>query len=667
VSDGIAGDQVKLDGMMILGNGGHAEFGVAAVQFADGTTWTGQQLVNLADTASISNQTLYGFQANGTFTYAAGNGQVEIREDAGWGTTSAAVLVLGAGIAAGTTFVTTDSSGNLYLTDGTAGDRVKIDGMATLGGGGTAEYGVAAVQFADGTVWTRQQMLTGTTGVAPGFTNLNGIYRVGDGTVTLPAVSGSTLKFGAGVTAANVTFQADSAGDLTILDGTPGDSITIQGDLSSQYWGILSAVTTISFNGVSTMTVGQPAYGQGQSLTFTWTGTAANTTLAGSAWGNNTFWMAAGVAAVGASAFTNTYQTVAGEGLLTLGGTSNVLVYNPGEGAITASANGGRATVKFGAGVTAANVTFQANSAGDLTILDGTPGDSITIQGDLSSQYWGILSDVTAISFNGVSTMTVGQPAYGQGQSLTFTWTGTTANTTLTGSSWGNNTFWMAAGVAAVGASAFTNTYQTVAGEGLITLGGSSNVLMYNPGEGAITAKANGGRATVNFGTGITAANVTFQANNAGDLTILDGTPGDSITIQGDLSSQYWGILSDVTTISFIDGSSMTVGQPAYGQGQSLTFTWTGTAANTTLTGSSWGNNVFALGAIPIGNDVIAGFNPANDIIQLSTTEASSFSAIQADLTNTSSGALVTFDANDSVLISGVAASSLHAANFRFV
>ena len=59
--------------------------------------------------------------------------------------------------------MTGDASGNLFLTDGIAGDQIKIDRL--LSGG---IYGVQSVQFADGGGWTRAQLIqqetTGTAG-----------------------------------------------------------------------------------------------------------------------------------------------------------------------------------------------------------------------------------------------------------------------------------------------------------------------------------------------------------------------------------------------------------------------------------------------------------------------------------------------------------------------
>ena len=72
------------------------------------------------------------------------------------------MLKLGPGIAASQVTVTGDGSGDLYLTDGMAGDRVEIDYQL-----GSSYYGVHQVQFANGATWSKAQLIAmGTTGTA---------------------------------------------------------------------------------------------------------------------------------------------------------------------------------------------------------------------------------------------------------------------------------------------------------------------------------------------------------------------------------------------------------------------------------------------------------------------------------------------------------------------
>jgi YD repeat-containing protein len=65
---------------------------------------------------------------------------------------------MGSGISASQISVTSDGNGNLYLTDGVAGDLIKLDAMLN-----SNTYGVATVNFADGTKISRAQLIAMTT------------------------------------------------------------------------------------------------------------------------------------------------------------------------------------------------------------------------------------------------------------------------------------------------------------------------------------------------------------------------------------------------------------------------------------------------------------------------------------------------------------------------
>src|SRR5580658_2266579 len=171
---GTTGDRVQLDGAFA-----NPQNGVQAVNFADGTVWTRQQLLALEMTGTPGSDILCGTtgpdvldgkggndyaQGNGgndTFIFNSGYGHLEINETNA-NPAADAVLQLGAGIAPSAVSVTSDGV-NLFLNIGTSGDRVQLDGAFA-----NPQNGVQAVNFADGTVWTRQQLLalemTGTTG-----------------------------------------------------------------------------------------------------------------------------------------------------------------------------------------------------------------------------------------------------------------------------------------------------------------------------------------------------------------------------------------------------------------------------------------------------------------------------------------------------------------------
>ena len=285
LTDGVSGDQVKLDNQLNNGYFGANEYGVATVNFADGTVWTRQQLLDLATTGTAANTLMHGtaaanvFDSKGlaryaqgrggadTFIYKTGYGQLEIDADANAATTTA-VLQMDAGISASQVSITKDSSGNLYLADGVSGDQIKLDRQLNSGYYGANEYGVATVNFADGTVWTRQQLATmaatggsalsqsivGTSGTdtldSQGhyrYATGNGgadmfIYNSGYGQLEISeynsgAVSTAVLQMGTGISASQISVTSNG-NDVYITDGVIGDRIRLVNQLSNTSYGV---------------------------------------------------------------------------------------------------------------------------------------------------------------------------------------------------------------------------------------------------------------------------------------------------------------------------------------------------------------------------------------------------------------------------------------------
>ena len=173
-------DGTSTDGITIMwmanSNSGYPLFGIGEIQFADGTVWGRQQIFDLATTGTSNADTLYGsafgdtFDGKGgtdkeigrsnldTFIYKSGYGSLDIQETLTSAGPNNTVLELGTGITETNIVVTYDAAGNIYLADGRSGDSVKIDSMENTYSGSPL-YGVGEVQFSDGTVWSRQQVL----------------------------------------------------------------------------------------------------------------------------------------------------------------------------------------------------------------------------------------------------------------------------------------------------------------------------------------------------------------------------------------------------------------------------------------------------------------------------------------------------------------------------
>ncbi|MBV9218021.1 MAG: hypothetical protein JOY94_01270, partial [Methylobacteriaceae bacterium] len=276
------GDRIQLDGMFAS-----AVRGVQSVQFADGTVWTRQQMIAMEMTGSWGNDVVHGTtgadvidgkggndyeQGNGgndTFIFNAGYGQLRINEQ-DWNPAAHNVLQLGAGIAPGSVAASSDGNGNLILNIGSNGDRIEIDGMLS-----NAVYGVQALDFADGTVWTRAQVfklattapssggtITGTAGddlldgkdgtdrIAGGGGYDTYFFRRGYGPLAIDnstpggtAASGE-LDFGSGITDQNLWFNRSGSDLVASLMGT-SNAVTIDGWFGSNPSAELSAIKTV--------------------------------------------------------------------------------------------------------------------------------------------------------------------------------------------------------------------------------------------------------------------------------------------------------------------------------------------------------------------------------------------------------------------------------------
>ncbi|HTW28765.1 MAG TPA: hypothetical protein VME92_16685 [Acetobacteraceae bacterium] len=75
--------------------------------------------------------------------------------------------------------------------------------------------------------------------------------------------------------------------------------------------------------------------------------------------------------------------------------------------------------------------------------------------------------------------------------------------------------------------------------------------------------------------------------------------------------------------------------------------------------------DLFVVGADG-GQDVITGFNPAHDIIQLPAADLASFAAVEDHMTAAAGGTHIALSASSGIQLAGIAPSSLQAGNFHF-
>ncbi len=407
------------------------------------------------------------------------------------------------------------------------------------------------------------------------------LFDKGDGHAQVNLNGGvGTLRMAAGIAASDVILQADNLGDLTVKLLDTGDSVTFTGDLVQNWWGVSSQLGQVTFADGTSLTVGQPNFGQGQPLTFTWIGGMSAAVLTGSNYGTNVFDLGPGG------------DTVTGGNNSRGGSGSNIVAFDKGDGQARVDLNGGTGTLQMASDIAASDVILQADNLGNLTVKLLDTGDSVTFTNDLVQNWWGVSSRLGSIAFADGSSLNLGQPNFGQGQPLTFTWIGSAATTLLTGSSYGTNVFDLGPGG------------DTVTGGNNGHGGPGNNVVEFEKGDGQAHVNLNGGTGSIQMASDITAADVILQADSADDLIVKLRDSSDSLTVAGALVQNWWGVSSQVGQIGFADGTSMSLGQPNFGQGQPLPLTWVASAGNETLTGSPLGNNTLEADA---GNDVLNG------------------------------------------------------------
>ncbi len=271
----VSHDSVTLS-KALLSSGG-TTYGVQQVQFANGTTWSyddllarqtpggpigktyyGDRSANLLDPASGSG-VLYGNGGSDTFVYNAGYGSETIREtDIGGGDN---VLKFGVGITPGSIKVTANAQGNIMLNVGSSPlHQITIAAALTNTPGSGTTIGIQHVTFSDGTSWSYAdllaQMVAGADGILYGDASAQQ-FHAGSGTKKIIGAGGgdtfayaagngaleidetdhgdmplNRLVLGAGLSAGTVGVTQDAAGNVTLSFGGQ-DQIKLDGALTA--------------------------------------------------------------------------------------------------------------------------------------------------------------------------------------------------------------------------------------------------------------------------------------------------------------------------------------------------------------------------------------------------------------------------------------------------
>jgi hypothetical protein len=351
--------------------------------------------------------TAMGVGPNDLFDFSPGDGQLDLTEtDTNSSDTN--TLAFATGISKNQITVSQDGSGNLYVTDETTGDVVKLVGMANGTGG------VQLITFDDGTTLTATQLIdleaSNTTGNAifgnSGSDTLYGtvgedifdggggndveqgnggadefIYNAGYGSLEINEVqpdpnvaSTATLVLGAGISEANTTFTVDGAGDILVSDETEGDQIKIDQMLEQ------------SSSGADPFGVAVVRFADGMTLSRAQVVVLASPAAAdyiAATPGQSSLYAAAGTPTVFDSEGYATYEHGSGA--------ADEFIYNEGYQSLEISETGAAdSALSLGAGITESSIALSADSAGNLYITDGFAGDQIKLDGMLSGTAYGV-------------------------------------------------------------------------------------------------------------------------------------------------------------------------------------------------------------------------------------------------------------------------------------
>ena len=517
------------------------------------------------------HDTEYGSSGADIFAYNRGYGHLQINDQAGYNVPATATLQLGAGIKPSDLAVTCDGEGNVTLRDGTAGDEIVIHSMAAPDPYGYYNYGIGQIAFTDGTVLTRQQILaqagglplpspdgtpgadvfafsasTVSTGGADGssketlpsargiiFANGEGgadtfIYNFGASAVEIAdgAYGGTeaTLRFGTFIFAGDVSVAGDENGNVFLTDSLAGMSVQLDHELGGE------GVSQVVFADGTTWT-------QRDLFDRATTGTLGNDALYGSLRGSDTFDGKGG----------NDYEQGAGD--------ANTYVFNRGYGHLeinqdTGGGTGGvrGVTLLLDPGITADSLDVTGDKYGNMFLADGTPGDRIEIDGEVSRYIDNGYSGPFLIGG-------VNQAKLADGTVLTATQL--VAMTTI-GTPGADDLYGPRRAAALFdgkGAPAGSQDYE----QGWT----GADTFAYGAGYGRLEINEDAGygdsRATLQLGAGITAAALSVAQDQAGDLLLTDGVAGDQVTIDKELAAGYGGYAQyGIGQVTFDDGTVLT-------------------------------------------------------------------------------------------------------------
>jgi Ca2+-binding RTX toxin-like protein len=623
-------------------------------------------------TGGIGDDSLQGGEGADTYLYQLGDGNDTINNSQ---TTAAAdKIVLAAGITAANIKLIHDGSDLLITLSNSPNDSIRI-----LNQYSDPTSQVNVLQFSDGSTLSLDpatlppdiinglggagdDMLNGADGNdtlvgAAGADTLSGgsgndtltgstgddslqggegadiyLYNLGDGNDTInnsqTVAAADKIVLGAGITAANVKLLRDGNDLILTFSNSPNDSIRIL----NQYSDLTYVLSTLQFSNGSTLsldptTLTNTLYRTGGAGTDTLTGYDGNDVMAGlggndnlaSAGGNDSVDGGTGADTLSGGNGNDTLIGGIGDDLLQGGEGADSYLFNLGDGNDTI--NNYQTTfagdkIVLGAGISAANVTYNRDGNDLLLTFSNSPNDSIRIQnqfGDPTDLLKFLqFSDATLLSippanYNITVYSTGGNAADNMtGYEGSNVMSGNDGNDTLSGGS-GNDTLSGGSGDDMLFGSTGNDSITGGTGDDLLQGGNGTDIYIYNLGDGQDTINNYQDTAApdqIRLGSGFTAANVLLQYDNSDLIIRFNNSASDSIRIAGQFSADQRYVLS---TLQFSDSSTLTL--PTNPSGLSMYNV--GTNGNDTLSGSD--NNDLLQGGT--GADVLTGA-AGQDVLQ---------------------------------------------------
>ncbi|HSH96827.1 MAG: calcium-binding protein [Methylophilaceae bacterium] len=559
--------------------------------------------VNFNDTlvGGIGNDELWGNGGDDTYVFNLGDGQDSINNSGDVATTTRGTLKFGPDISSSQVSLSINDYDLTLAIDGTS-DQVTIMGW-TLG----TLFRLNEIKFDDGTTWSTEyvnsiiyagndnltssnyspsdyvkgyagddtlygQDANDTLQGGIGNDHLNGqggsdtyLFGLGDGQdsisnyddSTTASTSVDTLKFGAGISASDISFSINGT-DLVLSIANTTDQITIQNWTVSQSYhlqqiefangSIWDAATIEDFvANIGDSGGGDGGTGGGSGSTTVVNGTEGDDYISAFTTDDQLISGLAGNDTIFGSLGQDTLEGNAGNDYLSGGGASDTYLFNLGDGQDTISnyddlATTSIDTLKFGTGIAASDVTVGV-SGDDLILSIGASTDQVTLQSWNIDQKYRHQQVVFADGTTWDSTYLSNEYLVAKLSGDDYLSPYSTDDQILRGFA-GNDTIFGSLG---------NDTLEGGIGNDYLNGQTGSDTYIFNLGDGQDIINNYDDSATdsLKFGTGISKSDITIGLSGS-DLILSIANTTDQITIQN------WGYGQDyrLDKVEFADGTS---------------------------------------------------------------------------------------------------------------